>query len=91
MVRHPLRDRFGSWGWHYSCGSTLRRPGPGQGGARVWAGLSGVGLVLVLAGAVADPSIRVWLWILVIAADIVAAAIAGRAQDWDLKDRKSVV
>lgn len=53
-------------------------------GARTWAGLSSVGLALVLAGAFADPSLRVALWTLTIVADIVAAEIAGRAQDWDL-------
>ena len=53
-------------------------------GARTWAGLSSIGLVLVLAGAFADPSLRVALWTLTIVADIVAAEIAGRAQEWDL-------
>ena len=43
-----------------------------------------IGLALVLAGAFADPSLRVALWPLTIVADIVAAEIAGRAQEWDL-------
>jgi low temperature requirement protein LtrA len=55
-----------------------------DGGVRAWAALSGVGLALVLAGALADPSVRTWLWLLAIVADLVAAAIAGRAQQWDL-------
>ena len=53
-------------------------------GARTWAGLSTIGLVLVLAGALADPSVRIALWTLTIVADVVAAAIAGRTQEWDL-------
>lgn len=53
-------------------------------GARTWAGLSSIGLVLVLAGALADPSVRLALWTLTIVADVVAAEIAGRAQEWDL-------
>jgi low temperature requirement protein LtrA len=50
-------------------------------GARVWASLSAVGLVLVIAGAVADPTLRVWLWVLVIGADLVAATFAGQTQE----------
>ncbi|MCJ7709977.1 MAG: low temperature requirement protein A, partial [Chloroflexi bacterium] len=53
-------------------------------GVLTWASLSGVGLVLVMAGAIADPSIRPWLWALAIVADLGAAAIAGRAQRWHL-------
>jgi low temperature requirement protein LtrA len=37
-----------------------------------------------MAGAIADPSIRPWLWALAIVADLGAAAIAGRAERWDL-------
>lgn len=59
-------------------------PDANPGGARTWAGFSTIGLVLVLVGALADPSIRLVLWTLTIVADIVAAAIAGRAQEWDL-------
>ncbi len=54
------------------------------GGVLTWAALSVVGLVLVAAGAIADPSIRPWLWALAVVADLWAAAIAGRAQRWDL-------
>lgn len=49
-----------------------------------WATLSVVGLALVLAGALADPSIRTWLWLLAIVADLVAAGTAARKQQWDL-------
>jgi low temperature requirement protein LtrA len=55
-----------------------------RGGVRTWAALSLVGLALVLAGALVDPSIRTGLWLLAIVADLVAAAIAGRVQQWDL-------
>ena len=50
----------------------------------VWTALSTIGLALVLAGAVADPSLRPWFWLLAIIADVVAAAWAGRAASWDL-------
>lgn len=59
-------------------------PRSNPGGVAAWAGLSAVGLVLVLGGALADPSLRVWLWVAVIVADLVAATVAGRAQEWDL-------
>jgi low temperature requirement protein LtrA len=49
-----------------------------------WVGLSTIGLVLVLVGAVVDPTVRPWVWLLAILADIVAAAIAGRNTTWDL-------
>ena len=50
----------------------------------VWTALSTIGLVLVLAGAVVDPSLRPWFWLLAIVADVVAAAWAGRGASWDL-------
>ena len=53
-------------------------------GVFTWVSLSLVGLVFVLGGAIADPSIRAPLWGLMILADLVAAGIAGKAQDWDL-------
>lgn len=56
----------------------------GHRGVWLWTGMSLVGLVLVLAGAVAEPEVRVWLWTLTIVADLVAAGVAGRAQDWQL-------
>jgi low temperature requirement protein LtrA len=62
----------------------LQRVGVSHSGVVRWAGLSLVGLVLVLAGAVAEPSLRPWFWLLAILADLVAAAIAGRNTIWDL-------
>ena len=50
----------------------------------VWTALSMVGLALVLIGAVADPSLRPWFWLLAIVADVIAAAWAGRGASWDL-------
>jgi low temperature requirement protein LtrA len=50
----------------------------------VWTALSAIGLALVLAGAIADPSLRPWFWLLAIVADLVAAAWAGRGASWDL-------
>lgn len=58
--------------------------GSGHRGVLTWTAFSGVGLLLVLAGGVLDPSIRTWLWVLAIGADLVAAAVAGRAQQWEL-------
>ena len=49
-----------------------------------WTALSTIGLALVLAGAVVDPSLRPWFWLLAIIADVVAAAWAGRGASWDL-------
>ena len=49
-----------------------------------WVGMSTIGLVLVLIGAVLDPSVRPWVWLLAIVADVVAAAVAGRNTVWDL-------
>jgi low temperature requirement protein LtrA len=53
-------------------------------GVAVWAGFSTIGLALVLAGAVVDPSLRPWFWLLAIVADLVAAVRAGRGGTWDL-------
>ena len=36
-----------------------------------------IGLVLVLVGALVDPSLRPWVWLLAILADVVAAASPG--------------
>ena len=49
-----------------------------------WSVLSTIGLVLVLAGALVDPALRPWFWLLTIVADLVAAAWAGRGASWDL-------
>ena len=63
----------------------LERVGQDHGGVYRWAGFSLIGLLLVLAGAVADPSIRPWIWLLAILADLLAAAMAGRgAVEWDM-------
>jgi low temperature requirement protein LtrA len=62
----------------------LERVGVSHSGVVRWASLSSVGLLLVLAGAVAEPSVRPWFWLLAILADLVAAAIAGRNTIWDL-------
>jgi low temperature requirement protein LtrA len=53
-------------------------------GIFLWVTLSTIGLVLVLVGGAVDPSVRPWIWLLAIVADLVAAAIAGRRESWDL-------
>ncbi len=55
----------------------------GQAGTVMWATLSLIGLVFVLGGAIAAPSLRPWIWSLAIVADLVAASVAGQAT-WDL-------
>jgi low temperature requirement protein LtrA len=62
----------------------LEREGTSHAAVYRWAGASLVGLVLVLAGALAEPGVRSILWLLAIAADFMAATIAGRATTWDL-------
>ena len=62
----------------------LERAGASHAGVIRWAALSAIGLVLVLIGAVADPSLRPWIWLLAVLADLVAAGIAGRNTVWDL-------
>ncbi len=62
----------------------LDHVGVSHAGVVRWAGLSSVGLVLVIAGAIVDPTVRPWIWLLAIVADVVAAAIAGRNTTWDL-------
>jgi low temperature requirement protein LtrA len=62
----------------------LERVGVDHGGVVTWVGMSGIGLVLVLVGAIVDPTLRPWVWLLAILADIVAAALAGRNTTWDL-------
>lgn len=59
-------------------------PGANPRGAWTWAGFSSIGLALVLLGAIVEPSLRVGLWTAAIVADIAAAEIAGRSQEWDL-------
>lgn len=43
------------------------------------------GLIAVLLGAFADPSIRGWWWLTAIAFDMLAGYLGGRAEGWDLK------
>jgi low temperature requirement protein LtrA len=58
---------------------------PGQHAAvRLFATASTGGLLAVLAGAIVGGGAQTWLWGLAIALDVVAAVIAGRAQDWNL-------
>jgi low temperature requirement protein LtrA len=56
----------------------------GHRGVATWAGFSSIGLALVLIGAVVDPGLRPWVWLLAIVADLIAAAMAGRGAIWDL-------
>jgi low temperature requirement protein LtrA len=65
-------------------GVDLERVGVSHAGVARWASLSAVGLVLVLVGAFTDPTVRPWVWLLAIVADVTAAAIAGRNTIWDL-------
>ncbi len=62
----------------------LEVEGSDHSGLRRWVTLSAIGLVLVLVGAVLDPAIRPAIWGLAIVADLVAAAIAGSRESWDL-------
>jgi low temperature requirement protein LtrA len=62
----------------------LERVGASHSGVVTWAGFSAIGLVLVLVGAIVDPGVRPWVWLLAILADLLAAARAGRNTTWDL-------
>jgi low temperature requirement protein LtrA len=62
----------------------LERGGASHAAVYRWAGASVVGLVLVLVGALVQPDVRQLVWLLAIVADLLAAAIAGRATSWDL-------
>jgi low temperature requirement protein LtrA len=62
----------------------MERVGESHGGVIRWVSFSLIGLILVLVGAVADPSLRPWIWLLAIVADVVAAALAGRNAVWDM-------
>jgi low temperature requirement protein LtrA len=44
-----------------------------------------IGLIAVMAGAFADPSIRTWWWLVAIGFDMLAGYLGGRAEGWDLK------
>ncbi len=65
-------------------GVELERPDTSHTGVVRWVSLSSIGLVLVLTGALVDPSLRPWIWLLAIIADVLAAAIAGRNTTWDI-------
>jgi low temperature requirement protein LtrA len=62
----------------------LERVGANHMGVVTWASFSSIGLVLVLVGAIVDPALRPWIWLLAIFADLLAAARAGRNTTWDL-------
>jgi low temperature requirement protein LtrA len=62
----------------------LERVGANHMGVVTWVGFSAIGLVLVLVGAIVDPGLRPWVWLLAILADLLAAARAGRNTTWDL-------
>ncbi len=62
----------------------MERVGGSHAGVATWAGFSTIGLVLVLVGAMVDPALRPWVWLLAILADLLAAARAGRNTVWDL-------
>ena len=50
-----------------------------------WVGMSTLGLVAVLAGALVDTPARAWIWVGAIVLDLLAAAIAGSSDDpWDI-------
>ncbi|MFZ0014219.1 MAG: low temperature requirement protein A [Acidimicrobiia bacterium] len=50
----------------------------------VWASSSLIGIGLVLAGGLASPEARVWLWLAALVADLLAAGFAGRGV-WQLE------
>ena len=60
-----------------------RTDDPRAAGIWRWAGMSAIGLALVLVGALADPSIRPLIWVLAILTDLLATqAASGRT--WDI-------
>jgi low temperature requirement protein LtrA len=58
-----------------------------RGSVAIWASLSLIGLVLVLAGAFVDPPARNWIWLAAIGADLLAAGsgAGGDGRDWDIR------
>jgi low temperature requirement protein LtrA len=52
---------------------------------RAFAIPSFIGLIAILAGALADPTSRIWWWSLAIGFDMLAGYIGGRAEGWDIK------
>jgi low temperature requirement protein LtrA len=64
----------------------LERVDDDRAGIWRWALVSGLGLLIVLAGAVLDPSVRTYVWVLAIATDLLATqAASGRT--WDIHPR----
>ena len=52
---------------------------------RAFALPSFVGLIAIMAGALADPSFRIWWWSLAIGFDMLAGYFGGREDGWDIK------
>jgi low temperature requirement protein LtrA len=52
---------------------------------RAFAIPSFIGLIAIMAGAFADPSIRIWLWMVAIGFVMLAGYFGGRAEGWDIK------
>ena len=52
---------------------------------RAFALPSFVGLIVIMAGALADPSFRIWWWSLAIGFDMLAGYFGGREDGWDIK------
>jgi len=52
---------------------------------RAFAIPSFVGLIAIMAGALADPDSRIWWWSLAIGFDMLAGYIGGREDGWDIK------
>ena len=52
---------------------------------RAFAIPSFIGLIAIMAGALADPTSRIWWWSLAIGFDMLAGYIGGRAEGWDIK------
>lgn len=61
---------------------------PSAGTVNRWVGLSVLGLVAVLVGALVQTPARTWIWVLAMVLDVVAAGLAGRSDDsedpWDI-------
>ena len=51
---------------------------------RLFAGLSGMGLVAVVVGGLLDPGLRTWLWLAAIGLDLAAAGLVGDRRGWGL-------
>ena len=56
----------------------------GPGISMWWVWVSLIGLVVVLAGALADAQWRPWIWLVAIGVDLAAAGLAGSNAEWDL-------